>query len=379
MVNALQWIPGSEMSSIGENTMSRRTVIVVAIAAAIIAIVVILVGSIVLEEAATSTVNVALENAESVTATIDLPFNDLSIAGGAMALVEGTVNFALPNHAPRVTYTVEDETGHLVISQPVLSSAQDATGVQPSILRFNDTVPTALDVRRRDGSTTLDLSPLSLMVVSANLGSGSDLLTLAGLHPITTDLTVNSGGGSDTLTIACECSSLLHTAIITGSNTDQIDLSGEYPVLADLRVDSGSDDDLVTIDGQFPTLQTASIQLGAGNDSLMLNGTFNSALNMVVNIGTGDDIVTLGPDWTQDNQITLISEGDTTSLIVPDEIGVRVEIASRSNTVDAQGLTEADGAWENSAYASSAVRLQVNINTTPNEVITLRTASQAGG
>lgn len=354
--------------------MSRRVVIAIFIAGGLLAVAVAATSLIIIRGAGSATISVNGGNAQSVNTTVDLPFNDLILNGGGTELVTGSVNFALPAYQPLVDYVLADNTGLLTIRQPELVNQNDAQGIAPSELHFSDSMPLALTLRRQQDATQFDLSSLSLSQVEAALGDGEDNIILNDIHPTLTDLTLDTNAGDDRLAANCDCPSLLNADISTASGKDSITFSGTYPLLGMLAIDGGTGDDALMISGDFPAIVSSIIQLGEGDDALVLDGNYRAGTNLVINIGTGNDRVTLGPNWANDATITLISEGDSTSLELPSSIGVIVEIASRSNTVSAEGFSERDGAYVNEAYGVSPVTLHVNVNTTPNEMITLSLA-----
>lgn len=355
--------------------MSRRVVIAIFIAGGLLAVAVAATSLIIIQGAGSAAIQVDGGRAQSVNAIVELPFNDLTLDGSSnTGLVTGSVNFALPAYQPLVEYTMADNTGLLTIRQPELVNQNDAEGIAASELHFSQDMPLALNLRREQDTTQLDLTSLSLSQLESILGDGADTVVLNEGHPTLTEITLDTNTGADALTINCDCPSLLNAMIRSSADNDSIQFSGRYNLLSTLAIDGGTGNDTLTVSGDFPAIVSNIIQLGEGDDVLTLDGNYRAGTNLVVNIGTGNDRVVLGENWMNDTNITLISEGDSTSLELPSSIGVIIEIASRSNAVSAEGFSEQNGVYMNAAYGISPVTLHVNINTTPNEMITLTLA-----
>jgi hypothetical protein len=352
--------------------MTRKIIVIVAAVGTIIAVVVLATHFVILQGSGTTPISVDVGSAQAVEVLLNIPTGNLSLTGGATALIDGSASYDLPAFRPAVDYAVRGDEGSLTIVQPVSPESQGLSGdAYPFDLRLNDDVPMDLTVRQELGEAHLNLTALSVGMVDVITGASSDVIELTQPHPTLTRLSVTTNENADTMTVNCECPSLLDLELVGGGGTDTIELSGSYATLSALSVEAGTEDDRLTITGDYPALVSGVISLGAGNDNLTLMGSYNSTSNLIVNIGTGDDLVVLGEGWQQSLNLTVISEGDTTSVQLPRDVGVYIEIASRSNTVNAEGFTQDGNTFVNDAYGESDVTLNVNINTTPNEVITL--------
>lgn len=349
--------------------MNRRLLIILGVIVIVVIVAIVLFTQfITVQDAGAVDIDVAAGSAQSADITIDIPVANLDIGGGATQLADGSIVFPLPGIQPQSVYAVQGDQGTLNIRQ-------DAFDVNlltdTSTLNFNNDTPINLILRRTAGTTNLDLSPLSVGTVSGNTGSGDDTVLLEGSHPTLTDVAMQLNEGADVWTMNCDCPSLLSVTLDNGAGSDTVSVSGAYNALGQFTLQGGADSDTVTIGGSYPLLVSSLIALGGGDDRLTLNGDFAPNTNLIINIGTGNDLVTLGDEWGQSSNITLISEGDTAALEVPSAIGVRIEIASRGNTVNAEGFTQQDAAYVNEAFGTSEVTLNININTTPNETITI--------
>lgn len=353
--------------------MSQKTLLTIIAAVAII-VVVLVVGSyyVTLQGSGTTPISVQAGGAQSAQVLVDVPIGNLTLAGGATILVDGSISYELPAFQPVVNYSISDEEGNLTIMQPIVPEAQElGAEAYPVDLRFSDDIPLDLTVRNELGEAHINLTTLSTGTVDVSTGSDADVVELDESHPTLTSFSAATHEGEDTVSVDCDCPSLLDLAVDTGSSADTIEFDGSYPTLSTLSLEAGGGDDQLTFAGTYPSLVSGVIYLGSGSDHLTLTGSYNASSNLIVNIGTGDDLVVLGSGWHQSLNLTVISEGDTTSMQFPNDVGVYIEIASRSNTVSAEGFRRDGDAYVNEAYGESDVTLNVNINTTPNEVITL--------
>ncbi len=126
----------------------------------------------------------------------------------------------------------------------------------------------------------------------------------------------------------------------------------------DMRIETGAGRQDINLTGLQVT--RLDVNLGAGDASI--NVSNNPALERLqFDIGVGMvDIDMRGP-WDQDVDVTVQGGVGTTSLRLPADIGVRVEIDRGLGTVDTSGLTRDGGAWVNQAYGTADVTMNLRI------------------
>jgi hypothetical protein len=102
-----------------------------------------------------------------------------------------------------------------------------------------------------------------------------------------------------------------------------------------------------------------SIDMGAGNSNLKLADLSLSGLD--INLGAGKSTVDLNGDWTRDLNVSIDTGAADLALLLPSDIGVRVEVESGPTMIDATGLVQDGGVYTNDAYGVSEVTLHVDI------------------
>jgi hypothetical protein len=102
-----------------------------------------------------------------------------------------------------------------------------------------------------------------------------------------------------------------------------------------------------------------NVKVGAGTSDLQLAGLSLTGLD--VSLGAGEYAVDLSGDWAHDLDVTLDAGVADLRVRLPKDVGVRVEIDAGPHTVEANGLTQAEGVYTNAAYGTSAVTLQIAI------------------
>ena len=109
-----------------------------------------------------------------------------------------------------------------------------------------------------------------------------------------------------------------------------------------------------------------SVELGAGRSELALGGMTLTGLD--VTTGASETTLDFAGDWRADLRARVDSEAGELTLRLPSEVGVRVEVDGGAGEVDADGLTEVDGAYVNDAYGVSPVTLEIDVANGAGEV-----------
>lgn len=101
------------------------------------------------------------------------------------------------------------------------------------------------------------------------------------------------------------------------------------------------------------------VQLGAGAGNLELAGLSLTALN--INLGAGEYTIDLSGNWAHDLDVTVDTGAADIHLKLPADEGVRVEVESGPNLIEATGLTQDGNVYTNAAYGVSDVAMHVSL------------------
>lgn len=114
------------------------------------------------------------------------------------------------------------------------------------------------------------------------------------------------------------------------------------------------------------------VRLGAGQYDLRLQGLTLS--NLDVQVGAGRATIDISGERGRDLQAMIRGGVGDTSIILPEQIGTRVQVQGGISTVSASGLTEQDGAFVNDLYGETEHTLEVQVEAGIG-AITLETAN----
>ncbi len=110
-----------------------------------------------------------------------------------------------------------------------------------------------------------------------------------------------------------------------------------------------------------------TVDLDTGSSELNLGGLDVRTLDVETN--AGEIVIDLsGGAWEQDLDAAIDSEAGTITLIVPNDVGVRIEADTMLGDVDADGFERDGDAYVTAAYGESAVTLRIDIDTTVGEI-----------
>ncbi len=101
-----------------------------------------------------------------------------------------------------------------------------------------------------------------------------------------------------------------------------------------------------------------SVQMGGGVsdlDSLSLTG-------LDLDVGAGATTVDLTGDWERDLSAVMRAGAGELTMLLPSQIGVRVNAETGLGRVNADGLRKQGNAYVNDAYGDSDVSLEVNVS-----------------
>jgi N-terminal domain of toast_rack, DUF2154 len=145
------------------------------------------------------------KNAQTLHAHLKMGAGELSVTGGADALMEAEFAYNVVDWKPDVSYEVSGDTGELSVEQ---GSGQD---VRPGgdarnewDVRFNDEVPTDLSVQMGAGESNLDLDSLGLTGLTLEMGAGKTTVDLTGDYTRDFDASIQGGVGQATVMLPSE-------------------------------------------------------------------------------------------------------------------------------------------------------------------------------
>lgn len=133
-------------------------------------------------------------------------------------------------------------------------------------------------------------------------------------------------------------------------------LNDDMPMDMDITIGAGRNN-LVLGDLSLATL---NVKAGAGDVTLDLVGA--AALSrLIVEAGVGEITVDLSGDWQRDMDADIQAGVGKLTVILPDEVGVSVDVEGGISDINARGLNRDDGRYINDALAESEVTLHVDI------------------
>jgi len=139
--------------------------------------------------------SIALGDAESVTVDLKMAAGELTIAGGADALMEADFTYDVADWKPVVDYVISGGHGKLTIHQPEGLNLGPGSHRYEWDLRFNDDVPLDLNVALGAGKSLLDMRGLSLTRLDLEMGAGEIELDLRGEPEQDLHVSIRGGAG----------------------------------------------------------------------------------------------------------------------------------------------------------------------------------------
>jgi len=150
-------------------------------------------------ELRTDSRSIDLGDAKSVTVDLKMGVGELTIGGGADALVEADFTYNVAAWKSVVDYSVSGERGELSIEQPKVQNWGAGSYRYEWDLHFNDGVPMDLNVVLGAGKSLLDMRRLSLTRLNLKMGVGDVELDLRGEREQDLDVTIQGGIGEATV------------------------------------------------------------------------------------------------------------------------------------------------------------------------------------
>ena len=167
------------------------------------------------------------------------------------------------------------------------------------------------------------------------------------------DYSVKDGNGR--LTIRQPNTSQLS---IRGDIRYEWDLAFNEDVPLDMRIECGAGSGDIDL-GELNITQL-DVKVGAGDMLVDLSGN-ESLSRLEFDMGAGDLTVDLNGNWTEDVDVDLQGGVGKTTLLLPKDIGVRVNVTKAIGDIDASGLYNRGSYYANEAYGESDVTVEISI------------------
>ena len=103
------------------------------------------------------------------------------------------------------------------------------------------------------------------------------------------------------------------------------------------------------------------VNVGAGTSNLKLGSL--SLTKLDVTLGAAAGTIDLSGDWTHDLDITIDSGAGDLTVLLPKDVGVRIDVDRGATLIDTIGLTQDGNIYTNAAYGVSEVTLQIDLKT----------------
>jgi hypothetical protein len=101
------------------------------------------------------------------------------------------------------------------------------------------------------------------------------------------------------------------------------------------------------------------VQVGGGVTNLDLDSLTLTGLEL--DVGAGATTVDLTGEWERDLNAAVRGGAGEVTILLPNQVGVRVNAGARLGRVNAEGLSRDGEAYVNDAYGNSEVTLQVDV------------------
>jgi hypothetical protein len=288
---------------------------------------------------------VALGEAESVQALMQMGSGKLVLKGGAEDLLEGSFEVSDPVWRPEVTYEVSSGHGNLVVKQPDrLGSWGALNPANAWDVKLGDRAPLELAIRLGSGDADLRLDATRAILLDAVVGSGQVQADVSGAGDLR-HVSVKAGSGRVGLLFDGEYARLMKVEVNVASGMTDLDLKGAYPALQDLRINSASGHIALRIAGACPVLKTLVINTASGVVDLDLDG-----------------------DLPEDLVVSVRCVSGAATVKVPDDRGVSVRFSSLSGKLKAPGFRKENGWYVKGVHREGAAVLQMAMSTVSGEL-----------
>jgi hypothetical protein len=104
-----------------------------------------------------------------------------------------------------------------------------------------------------------------------------------------------------------------------------------------------------------------TVDMGAGSITLQMGDL--SLTRLEVTLGACEGTVDLRGDWAHDLDVTIDVGAANISVLLPSDVGVRVEVDAGPTAIQTSGLSKDGNVFTNDAYGESAVTVQLRLET----------------
>ncbi|MBN1810608.1 MAG: hypothetical protein JXA14_02100 [Anaerolineae bacterium] len=154
---------------------------------------------------------------------------------------------------------------------------------------------------------------------------------------------------------------VLDIDIRAGAGQGELNLTGLQ--IEELDVDLGAGDFTLSFD-EPNTAEMSRLTLDAGATRLEINGVGNaSPEEMVVQGSAGEIVLDLTGDWTRSADIEVTAGLGQLNLLLPDDVGVKVDVTGGLANIETYGLRRSGGAYVNDAYGEAETELTIAVTT----------------
>jgi len=140
------------------------------------------------------TQSIDLQDAKSVSASLEMPAGRLTMHGGSAHLLEADFHYDASDGKPEVSYTVSGNHGELTLNQEP-NRPHFGTSHNDWDLRFGNSVPLDMNLQMGAGQSNLRLGDVPLNHLRIEMGAGELNLDLTGDRKTNLDADIQGGAG----------------------------------------------------------------------------------------------------------------------------------------------------------------------------------------
>ena len=112
------------------------------------------------------------------------------------------------------------------------------------------------------------------------------------------------------------------------------------------------------LDNEVP--MDLSVDVGAGTSNLKLGSLSLSGLK--ITLGATQGTIDLSGNWPHDLDVTIDAGASDLNLLLPSDVGVRVEVDRGPTVIEAPEMTQNGNVYTNAAYGESGVTLRISLS-----------------
>jgi hypothetical protein len=268
----------------------------------------------------------------------------LHVRPGAADVLSGTAHYNVAEFAPLVQYDLDGARSQVLVRHAQELEPARLMGLGERINNWDLALATqapytSLEMALGAGEATFDLGGVTAERANLVLGTGELALATADAPFTVGELSVTIGTGEATYDLGGVKAERVSFTVGTGELT------------------------LTTADAPFDIGELA-VTVGLGEARLDLRQT--RFISATTSVGMGDLLVDLRADWQHDAKAIFESGIGNITLILPEEVGVRVLVRGGIGAVEAAELAvlavpeDVDGTvYVNTAYATSPVTIDL--------------------